>query len=206
MKNKKIIIAALVLSLAALLAACGGGGGGGGSNGGGGSGGSLLPVTDAHTAEIVVGDIEDAVTGGIKNHISPASTVNITVAGDQSGSATVYGKYTTSYCSYSTRTSIVIDIDVTFNNFGTMGKSTNAEKILNGTVNYQYYYNCDGSGGTYVQSKPIYGGSESPVQIQDIIDGGTWGYSDLMTFYGAGNSDTVTSGWATPSNGVTYNL
>jgi hypothetical protein len=186
-----------LLTFAVVITSCGHS-----SSGDNGGGGSLQPVTDSYTAQIVVEDIEDAVTGGIMNHVSPASTVDITVTG-KSGSAAVYGKYTTSYCSYSGVTSSVVNIDITFTNFATMGHSTNVEKILNGTVNYQHYYNCDFSYSSYVSSKPSWGGSESPIQIKDIIDGSR-GYSDSMTFHGSG--DPVSSGWAKPSNGVTYSF
>ena len=186
-----------LIAAGVVLTACGG------EKNGGNASGSYQAITDAYTARTVVEHIRDAVSGGVVGQLTAGtSTANFTktVNGDKSGTATIYGYYYLQTCGSGVGSLYTINVDITFNNFGTMGHSANVEKILNGSANYQSGWGCGYSSYSYVRSQ-LFWGSNASVQIEDVIDG-SWGYSDTLTFYGSG--DPVSSGWATPGNGVKY--
>jgi len=183
-----------------LATACSGGDDAGGDSG------HLEPVKDASAAQLVVNDVRDAVARGVVGQLTAGTSSAIfttTVQGGTGGSATVYGYYYKTACGSGIGWYWTVNLDVTFDGFGTMGSSTNAETILNGVVNYQGYWGtCSWSTtSVYVQSDLFWGGSQ-PLRVDVVIDGGAWGYSDTMTFYGSG--DPISSGWARPSDGNTY--
>lgn len=165
------------------------------------TGTNLTPVTSGTTAHLVVTDMQDAVEGGVVPKLSPGSAT-VVLNGDKSGTATVKGDFSEVPCGGGVGTITEINIDITFSHFGTMGRSTNTETILDGLVNYQ---SISGACATYYETwaailtKPFYSGAESPLHFQMIVDGGSWGYADALTFYSENGS-----GWAVPSNGVRY--
>jgi hypothetical protein len=200
----KFIAAALIIAVAgSFLAGCPGGG----SEDDGGGGSNLSPIADSYVAEDVVRGVANAIEYGVMNQLDNGTFTNVVVNGI-TGTATVtgYESYTGNQscgasCIESTYDAIVT---IVFNNFKTKGSYTNVEFVLNGTIYYDKYNWSMTSSSGYSSSRSVQITSTGSVQVQEIIDGGSWGYQDTILFDASGTSFDSMSGSCTVSSGITY--
>ncbi|MBN2213432.1 MAG: hypothetical protein JW723_04245 [Bacteroidales bacterium] len=167
---------------------------------------NLDPVTDGYDAEYLIRHIAEGVIDAVLDDLSHG-TYSGTIVNGISGNASVSGDYYyTSGIDCGTdcvRSEKDIDLTVVFSNYKVMS-CDNCEATITGTVYYTDNTWSRQSGLSYSSGGRITVEGED-VAFKEVYDG-SWGYSDVISFYASRSPGDSFSGWCIPQDGNTYDF
>lgn len=167
---------------------------------------NLDPITDGYDAEFLIRHIAEGVMDAVLDDLSHGTYSGTRVYGI-SGDAVVSGDYYfTSGIDCGTdcvRSERDIDLTVVFSNYKAMS-CDNCEATITGTVYYTDNTWSRQSGLSYSSGGTISVAGEDVI-FKEVYDG-SWGYSDVISFYASRSSGSSFSGWCIPKDGITYDF